>query len=457
MTLLLALNLGLIAFAIALPNDVLAAHSFVLYGLQLLAGGAYIARRAVYVKNMFLPSVFVFFYFAINLTFGGYLVPRYFGFQDGYSRLALSANTYNLIVPYLLAANLILLLIAAHSLRDLRALDADGEGRTAVDPPGIRLAFQVLLVAAFAAVAYVNPYMAFSFLLAILIVHVCDLARRRSPFRFAVYVFYVVALLFTSFHNKRQIAIGLLTILFLESFFRRTKLSFRPGSVVRYGLAGATFFVIVVVASILRAAQVYDVQSPVGALMAVPGYVGSGVFVDAMTANLEIDYHYGSAISSIQYANEGRLPWQFGASLWKVAFLPIPREVFPAKPESVMQLFTETYAPSFAARGGSLPVMFAAEMYVNFALFGLVPFVLVWAALDRLFVLLHGGVREQSFAFYSATFLCMTVFMLARGSGLELWLVYYLFSIPAFALLAGLKRSWPARLGGGVPGLRAET
>jgi len=119
--------------------------------------------------------------------------------------------------------------------------------------------------------------------------------------------------------------------------------------------------------------------------------------------------------------------------LLKPLFLPIPREALAFKPESMMQLFTQIFAPDWWAEGGSLPVMFAADMFLNFHYLGLVPFVLVWLAVNHLFERLH-AVELRSFAAWSFIFLSTTVLMFARGSGIELWLLYYLLAAPVFLM-----------------------
>ncbi len=87
-------------------------------------------------------------------------------------------------------------------------------------------------------------------------------------------------------------------------------------------------------------------------------------------------------------------------------------------------------------------------MFLNFHVAGLLPFAAVWWLVNRLYVRLH-CVAHRSVAFFTCIFLSITVLFLARGSGLEQWLLYWMFALPVFVMLkiAGnlLRRQSPGR------------
>jgi hypothetical protein len=180
----------------------------------------------------------------------------------------------------------------------------------------------------------------------------------------------------------------------------------------------------VATASILRGYGGFPVSGLFDAMKYVPAYITSDLFVDGITDNFELNYNYGVAITSLELLMDGRLDYQYGMSFIKVFFLPIPREILEWKPESVLQLFTREYAPSWWVVGGSMPVMFASEMFINFSYFALIPIAIVLRFLDGLFVYWNGA-DKLSLGAMSAVFLVITVLMLARGSGVEQYILYY--------------------------------
>ena len=117
MSLILAFNALLVAAAIALPNDTLKWNGYLLFGLQLLTLVPYVLRRGRFVAGVFVPSVFTLLYALANLTLGGYLVPRHYGWNKEYGDVALGIQTYHVIVPYLLACNIALFLVACRTVR----------------------------------------------------------------------------------------------------------------------------------------------------------------------------------------------------------------------------------------------------------------------------------------------------------------------------------------------------
>jgi hypothetical protein len=106
-----------------------------------------------------------------------------------------------------------------------------------------------------------------------------------------------------------------------------------------------------------------------------------------------------------------------------------------------MQLYTKAYDPSFWAEQGSLPVAFSSEMFVNLGHLGLVPFALVWLLLNRGFVGIYRA-EPHSFSYHSRVFLAVTTLLFARGSGIELYLLTYLFALPIFCMDAVLRAWW---------------
>lgn len=434
----LVLNLLAVAVAILMPNDVLKHHSYVFFGVQALTIVPYLVRRAFFAKHLFIPTLFVVCYYLANDVVGSYVVPRYYGWNKEYAPVALAIENYGVIVPYLMLANTLLFLLTTTTISSL-ARTASPRQVAAPDEfwqGGLLAAIgELACFASFVAVTFLGSFAAFSLQLAILLVHLTEVSRRSAPYRLIVYSAYLVAMLAASYDSKRQIIIVLFLILFLEAHRGGYRVRLTPRTILVSTMCAVGFIGIVLTASVLRGYGGFEVQSLLSAAAAVPRYITSDVFMDGLVDNLELNYNYGSAITSIDLALRGTIDYQYGASIWKVLFLPIPRELFPDKPESILQLFTRTFSPGMWAQGGSLPVVLPSDMYLNFGYFGLVPFVLIWTAVNRLFVAFYRTV-ERSFISYGSAFLFITVLILARGSGLELYLLTFLLGLPVLLVAA---------------------
>ena len=452
---ILFLNIIAVILGASLPNDFLMWHSYVLYGFQALTMLPFLVRKAVFVKNLFLPTFFVLFYFLVNLTLGSYLVPRDFGWNKEFADVVVQIRNYNLIVPFFLLSNIILFVLTDSVYRKLRVFDhAPLQNERHVHSSGSLLAGagrSVFYFVAFLLFSYFQVYSVFSFQLALLLLQLTDPWLRRSRLRYVAYVGYLLVLVAFSFENKREIAIALFLMLFLETYFQRSLIRYRLRSIAGYVLAAVGFFGLILAASILRGYGDFPVATVVEAVRYIPQYMSSDMFVDGVTDNLELNYNYGVAVTAINHGITGLIDYQYGLSLFKLFFLPIPRDWLPWKPESIMQIFTQEYAPQWWAEEGSMPVILPSEAFLNFHYLGLLQYALIWLVINHLFIVFH-RTSPRSFVSYSCAFLFITVLTFARGSGIEQYVLYYLIAAPVFLLGMLLRqgmraRSAPALLG----------
>lgn len=458
---LLVLQCALVAAAVVLPNDTLAIHGYWLFGIQAISLIAYTLPKLRYVKNLFLPSFFALVYVSVNLTMGGYLVPRGYGWDKQFAETALNISSYNTIVPYMLLSNVVLLAITLLSLRRLELqypksyfLDGRRIGRSLPRlsvPVRLAAGFKDLAyLALFAAAASSQVFSAISIQLAIMVLHLSRPSVRLAPRRIVLYVLYLLLLVAFSFENKREIAVALFLVCFLEAYHRQLPLHLSIRSLALAVLGGVAFAGLILAASILRGYADVPVASILEAVTLIPGYVSSDFFVDGITDNLEFNYNYGAAVTAIDLVLGGRIDFQYGASLIKVFFLPVSREVVPWKPESMIQIFTQEHAPAWWADDGSIPVGLLSEMFVNFHVGGLVAYGLIVFALNALFATID-RVPIRSVVASSCIFLSITVLFFARGSGIEQWTLYYLVALPVFCIHAAVRVASQRPATGHVP------
>jgi hypothetical protein len=442
----LILNLALIGVSIVLPNRWHMYHSCWLYAIQFVTMVPYLTRRAYFAKHLFIPSFFTLVYFLANLALGGFLVPRDYGWNKNYTDVARTITSYAVLVPYLLAANTALFLVTCQTIRELGAsASPNAPVATRRRSLPIALAIDAMCLGVFTLITLLDVYSAFAFQLAILIPHLTDLARQRPPRRFLVYAAYLLVFVAWNFDNKRELAMVLFLVAYLECAFGGYRLRLRARSLAAATAFVAGFMGLVVTASVLRGYGGSDAETLLDAVTYVPQYVRSDLFIDGLTDNLELNYNYGAAVNAIELGMTGRIPLQLGGSIWKALWMPVPRSVFPEKPESIMQIYTRVYAPDQASIGGSLPVSFSSEMFLNFNVLGLIPFTLVWLLINRMYLRCDRG-ASGTFAHYSCVFLCITILMFARGSGLEQWLFYYALAVPILAFAVVVQRSGHATM-----------
>lgn len=436
MKIIIISNIVLLILACLLPNQFLAFHSYVIFGIQFLTLIPFLLSKLKYLKNFFLPSFFILLYFLINESLGSFLVTRGFGFTNWFDSYLAKIENYNLIVSYLVVCNFTIFTVCMRTLKKLNLIDS-------IDPKRnlrtmkfdfildiVRIFISIILFLLF---SYFNIYSLFSFQLAIIIILCSYLSYFKKTIRFLVYLVFLMLMVKFNFENKREVVISLFAMIFLEAYYSRIKLQFTFKKIVFYFFGIFLFFFLVLTSSILRGYGSFEADNFSTAATYLPDYVESDFFVDGLTDNLELNYSYGTGISAMNMIIVGDLPHQYGYTLLKLFFLPIPRDMITFKPESIMQMFTKKFYPSFWAEGGSLPVILPVDMFLNFHFLGFLATGIIIYLLDFIFMKFH-QLQHRSFLYFSFIFLFSTILAFARGSGIDLYFFYYIVIIPFLIL-----------------------
>jgi hypothetical protein len=375
-----------------------------------------------------------------NLFLGSILIPRNFGFQKYIPQL-MKIDNYNLIVAYFLLINLVLFLLSFSAVKKLNiklAMDFPQkmeDTRLDIFHDYLRLFFALAI---FILLSYFKAYSLFSLQLAIVVILFSDISYHRKWYRYYIYLLFLFLMVVFNYNNKREIIIIFFLVFFIEAYHSRWILKLTLKRILLYTTGILLFLTLILTASILRGYGNFKVTSVGDAISYIPQYVKSNVFMDGLTENLEINYNYGSAYTCMDMILKGEIKYQYGLTLIKVFFLPIPREIFPLKPLNSLQLYTKKYNPEYFKYGGSLPVNFSCDMFMNFNYLGVIPFALIWFVLDNLFVQFH-LLRKRTLKYFSYLFLIISILPFARGSGIEQYIVYYLFALPALVPYVLLK------------------
>lgn len=432
MKVILISNIVILIFACFLPNYFLAYNSFIIFGFQFIALIPFLLSKLRYLKNFFLPSFFILLYYLINESLGAFLVPRGFGFNNWFEPYLAKIENYNLIVSYLVVCNFAIFMVCLRTLKKLYIIDSYSPTQNL---KLLNYNFLLDIVRIFSCIimfvffSYINIYSLFSFQLAIIIILCSYLAYFKKSIRFLIYLIFLVLMVKFNFENKREVVISLFSMIFLEVYYSRIKLQFTLKKLTLYFGGIFLFFFLVLSSSILRGYGSYGADTFSTAITYLPDYIQSDIFVDGVTDNLELNFSYGTGMSAMDMIIKGDLPYQYGYTLLKLFFLPIPREMISFKPESIMQMFTMKFYPSFWAEGGSLPVILPVDMFINFHFLGFLATGIIVSILDFFFVKFH-QFRKRSFFYFSFIFLFITIIVFARGSGVEQYILYYAVIIP---------------------------
>lgn len=106
----------------------------------------------------------------------------------------------------------------------------------------------------------------------------------------------------------------------------------------------------------------------------------------------------------------------------------------------MINIYTSTFVPGFYSRGGSLPVGFYGEAIANFCFFAPFAVYFLFSGIEFLYKKLIVSFETlASLKYYIALFLSITIVQFARGSGLELWILYPLLGLPSYLLVSYLS------------------
>jgi len=438
---LIVLNLYLAFISFLIPNKFFIYHSWIIFGCQLLITVPFLIKKIKYVKNLFLPSFFVLIYFLINQILGAYLVPRNYGIDKQFRTDVVYASTYNIIVPYFLLINTALFILSIYSLTILS--NNDSEIFSYVSKRNKKLIseyfFMIFLVIFFIITTQVSFSMIFSIQLAILIVLFSIVSKTKGVFKYLLYLTILSLLVVYKYQDKRELIIVFFSIIFLEAYIHKWIIKFSVSKIIKYSLIIITFMFLVISSSILRGYGNFNAKSFGEAINHIPEYISSSKFIDSFVENLELNYSYGTSISAMDQVIRGKIKYQYGLTIVKILFLPIPRKYLPFKPLSSMQLYTKSRNYNYFIEGGSYPISFQCDMFINFHILGMLPFLLIFLILDYIFLKIFENTRD-TVRKMTYIYLVITILMLARGSGIELYMVYFIFGFITLVFLSPILK-----------------
>lgn len=426
----------LIFICVFFSNEMIIEYGYIFYGIQLLS----IIFILIKIKNnyifFFSPSFITICYLNISYFFGHFVVTRGLGFDLKYYSASLGYLSFSFITGFLLLCNLMVFLSLPFDKFKKSTFQKDDSVRHDVSHIVVMTLLCVLLVLGFVnidlSILGGSGDFSYVFQLSLVIIIVFLLSKYKGKAKYLYYLALLFFFIVGNYDSKREILYVLILILFVEFVKRSGTIKIRLRQFI-IGLAGlAIFFYIIIVSSIMRGYGNFNTSDPIEASGYVFTYVQSDYASNALLANFELSSVYGNTSNAINYVYEDEVDLLFGSTFLKVLFIPFPRSIFPDKPSSMIDVYTNKFAPDFRGIGGSYPVGIYAESFWNFYLFAL-PFIFIVFRIFNMFFLKVIYITKKSFLSPYNVFLIymyITIIQFVRGSGFEIWFIYGVLSIP---------------------------
>jgi hypothetical protein len=270
------------------------------------------------------------------------------------------------------------------------------------------------------------------FKLAIAIIIVKLVSDQKLLVKLVYYMLVIAVFLMGNFNSKREIMYVLILMLFYEFAKNRVQFKLKMRQFL-FAVGGFSLvFAMIIVSSIMRGYGNFNVKNPLEAATHVFDYVGSDYAMDAMVANFELAPVYGNSSNAINYVYSGDVDVLYGSTFYKFFFIPIPRSILEDKPNSMIDTYTQRFSPSFRSIGGSFPIVIYAESFWNFFYLAPVFLFFLFKFLNIFYLKMVRSVYEKKMIVRDLflIYLYVTIIQFIRGSGIEIWLIYGILSLP---------------------------
>jgi len=429
---------SLIAWLLFSDDIGLSQNLYLYYVLQLITFIFFLFRREnkLRVIDFLLPSNFVLIYLFFGLILGSYSLPRYealYGMSDEFGQFQfLKQQTI-----YFLLANLtIYLSFNKEKYEELTTVNVHEKA-----PNKMKLLFAGIL---FVATMFFKINLGFlggsdgewnyPFVLFAFIILVIQL-RSLGIFRIPIYAFLILILISQFYHSKREILFAIIALLLVELGLSKRLIRLSTKNIL-YSIGGVLILIFIILSSsILRGYGNFGNVNTFQSFYLITDYVNNPKIIALLLNNFEISYSFFHSSNSLEYFYKGKIPLLWGETIIKPLFLPFPREVIGFKPNSMVDIYTTSYDNNFRASGGSFPITFTSEVFLNFWYFGLIFLFFFFRILNKFCLesLINLRLGKQDFFLTFQLFLLVTIIQFVRGGGLELWLIY-----PLVGSIAGI-------------------
>jgi len=337
---------------------------------------------------LFSPSFLIVSYFCLSFTIGGY------AFSQGYVLLPDQLRTFHrwdhfrFAMTYFMACNLcaVLAYLLARRGQTRRPVYRVGDSLCRYTP---QLVIGGVLLTVFSLVNIELGFLGgsgdfsigprtFGFLVIAIV-----LVKTRWRYRFPAYIGLLSLFAATEYLNRRIALLLGLSVIFMEvAHLQHLRVSLRRVLICAVILTLAA--VLLMTMTVARGLDGFE-----GSYWQTFRHLDSFAKLDNAAAyslkTTEGPTMFFHAHNAIHYILEDSSLLCHGSTLAKVFFIPIPRSIWPNKPQSMVHIYTSRWNPAFRSRGGSTGINAYAEYFWNFHVLGILCVVPIFYCLNRVF------------------------------------------------------------------------
>jgi len=413
---------------IFLNNDYLRVYSFYNYlfhELLIFIPFFFITRRTEYLLS---PSFITASYININFLLGAWayynnliLYPEYLEAYWNWKHLNISTFFFNISNCLIIFSYFIILYQEGNKVRQ-KTINIDSLTKILMFLSAIILIvlFEILnLIDSQFNGFYIIPKTIGALILFVLI------SQSKSRLRFIWYIIIIGFFVIFSFENKREAIFLILPIGILELIKIKLRINFR----FSINVVILVLFILyaIILMSIARGYGQYGVKNVFEARKFVSNYIHKQSFLASFMNNIEVSTTYLHSNQAIEYIMDDPSLLTYGITIAKVIFIPVPRSLFPQKPESIVTYYTRKFNPEFRARGGSFPISFLSEMFWNFHLGGILILFILYLIINKVYFYFLRSVESNNII--KKIYLLYGYYLLLyliRGSGLDWYFVFFI-------------------------------
>ncbi len=427
-------TLILLIFCVLLEEEIIIQYGHWMYLIHFIVMTFELFR----LKNNFIyllsPSNLILTYLNISFFFGHYVVVRNIDFYSHYYNAFLNYESVSFITFFFISCNLFVFLsIPFNKFRKLKRIHRKPMVKYRFKLPVLYLLIFLLgFVTIDLSIIGGGTNFTYPIKLGIAILIIFISSDLKVKAKVINYILLFLLFIVSHYESKREIIFVLVLILTFEVIkkFKAFRLELRQ--VMLAILAGAMFIYLILVASILRGYGGYDVDNPIDATSHVYDYLGSERIGKALAINFEMSTVYGNSSNAVDYVYKGEVDYLLGSTFIKFVFLPIPRKIFPDKPQTMVSIYTKKFLPEYHAKGSTRPITYYAEAYWNFSFFCILFIFIFTRWINNYYVLVVNSILSNQVRAKSVflIFMYITIIQFIRGAGFELWLLYALVQLP---------------------------
>ena len=250
----------------------------------------------------------------------------------------------------------------------------------------------------------------------------------KPKYRIFIYLFILIGFASFSFDSKREAIFFIFPILFLEAFFNKLEINIKLA--LQMIVISVFLVFLILIMSIMRGYGDFNIEGR-NIITVIPfifDYINHDLFLSNLFNNIETNYTFFHSVQAMEYVMNNENLLSYGSTVIKFLFITIPSSIAEFKPDSIIHLYTYYRSPEYRNIGGSFPINVYAEMFWNFYFFGFLFILIIFTVINLFFLKLLKLIVEKKIFFHIwFLYLYMQILTYARGSGLDMFVVYIVF------------------------------